>query len=95
MTQTITDSAARPFGRAFIFPGRDSCAHAHGSLPFTCAPVSGSFFPPSPPQKSKSTIFGQECSSEGARGRIGPWRAFRDGRQPGEQPYQMNIGTEY
>ena len=71
MTQTITDSSARPFGRAFIFPGRDSCAHAHGSLPFTCAPVSRLLFPP-PPPKSKSTIFGQECSARGRGGEATP-----------------------
>ena len=79
MTQTITDSSARPFGRAFIFPGRDSCAHAHGSLPFTCAPVSRLLFPPPPPQRVKAR-FSDKSAARGGAGEKRHLGAFRDGR---------------
>lgn len=75
MTQTITDSAARPFGRAFIFPGRDSCAHAHGSLPFTCAPVSRLLFP-LPPQRVKARFLDKSTAPRKAS-------SWRTGVAPG------------
>ena len=83
MTQTITDRAARPFGRAFIFPGRDSCAHAHGSLSFTCAPVSR-LLSPLPPQRVKARFSDKSAAARGRGGESAPVSIPRGIAPPGE-----------
>ena len=96
MTQTITDSSARPFGRAFIFPGRDSCAHAHGSLSFTCAPVS-CFFSPLSPQRVKARFWTkvQPRGGEGEnryRASLPRWEAAGRTAVPDEHRYRVLTG---
>ena len=84
MTQTITDSAARPFGRAFFFRAETPAHTRTGLCPFTRAPAAGLLFPPSPPQRIKARFSDKSAAARGRGGESAPVSIPRGIAPPGE-----------